>query len=93
MYLDSLGDAKTLVVHLASTAHEHFNPGDRAEIGVTEDMIRLSVGIEQIRDIKADFKQAFKQILEPSEIRKANAGKIQLQDEINSRLYGPSARL
>lgn len=56
-------------------------------------MIRLSVGIEQIRDIKADFKQAFEQILEPGEIREVNGGKIQLQDEINSRLYGPSARL
>ena len=56
-------------------------------------MIRLSVGIEQIRDIKADFKQAFDQILQPGEICEVNGGKIQLQDEINSRLYGPSARL
>ena len=56
-------------------------------------MIRLSVGIEQIRDIKADFKQAFQQILEPGDFREVEVGKVQLQDEINSRLYGPSARL
>lgn len=93
IHFDSLGDAKTLVLHPASTTHEHFKPEDRAEIGVTEDMIRLSVGIEQIRDIKADFKQAFDQLLEPGEIREVNGGKIRLQDEINSRLYGPSARL
>ena len=56
-------------------------------------MIRLSVGIEQIRDIKADFKQAFERITEPGEIRKVNKGKIQLQNEINRRLYGPSGYL
>ncbi|TVY42182.1 Homocysteine synthase [Lachnellula occidentalis] len=89
----NLGDAKTLVVHPASTTHEHFSPEERAKSGVTEDMIRLSVGIEQIRDIKADFKQAFEHITEPGEIRKVNKGKIHLQNEINRRLYGPSACL
>ena len=56
-------------------------------------MIRLSVGIEHIKDIKADFKQAFEQIIVPGKIREVNGEKIQLQDEINSRLYRPSARL
>ena len=56
-------------------------------------MIRLSVGIEHIRDIKADFKQAFEQILVPGKIREVNEDKIQLQDEINGRLYGRSACL
>ncbi|RYP33062.1 hypothetical protein DL767_004912 [Monosporascus sp. MG133] len=88
----NLGDAKTLVLHPASTTHEHFGPEERAEAGVTDDMIRLSVGIEQIRDIKADFKQAFEQVLQAENVRKSNVGKILLQDEINERLYGPSAR-
>ena len=56
-------------------------------------MIRLSVGIEHIKDIKADFKQAFERILEPGKIQEVNGERIQLQDEMNSRLYGPSARL
>lgn len=90
---DSLGDAKTLVLHPASTSHEHISPEDRAEIGVTDDMIRLSVGIEHISDIKADFTQAFEQILEPGEIRQVEDRKIQLQKEINSRLFSPSAHL
>ncbi|KAI0845503.1 Cys/Met metabolism PLP-dependent enzyme-domain-containing protein [Daldinia vernicosa] len=94
MITTNLGDAKTLVVHPASTTHEHFSPHDRAEVGVTEDMIRLSVGIENIKDIKADFQQAFEQVLHAgtSKIREVKGGKIQLQDEINGHLYGPSAR-
>lgn len=89
---NSLGDAKTLVLHPASTTHEYFSAEDRAEIGVTDDMIRLSVGIEHVRDIKADFKQAFEQLLVPGKIQEIKEEKIQLQDEINSHLYGPSAR-
>ena len=53
-------------------------------------MIRLSVGIEHTRDNKNDFQQAFEQLLKPGEIQEVNGEKIQLQDEINSRLYGPS---
>ena len=56
-------------------------------------MIRLSVGIEHINDIKADFKQAFEQVLVLGKVREVNEEKVQLQDKINSRLYGPSARL
>lgn len=87
----SLGDAKTLVLHPASTTHEHFSAKDRAEAGVTDDMIRLSVGIEQIKDIKADFKQALEQLQRVDNFRAPNLGKILLQDEINKHLYGPSA--
>jgi hypothetical protein len=68
--------------------HEHFSPEDRAESGVTDDMNRLSVGIEQIRDIKADFKQAFEHIIEPGATRKVNKENIHVQDEINRCLYG-----
>jgi hypothetical protein len=85
-----LGDAKTLILHPASTTHEHFSSEERAEAGVTDDMIRLSVGIEQIKDIKADFKQAFDQVLRGKIARKPCIGKILLQEEINENLFGPS---
>nr|Q5MNH8.1 RecName: Full=Sulfhydrylase-like protein lolC2; AltName: Full=Loline biosynthesis cluster 2 protein C [Epichloe uncinata]AAV68695.1 LolC-2 [Epichloe uncinata]ABQ57520.1 LolC [Epichloe coenophiala]AGN92211.1 LolC [Epichloe coenophiala]AGN92224.1 LolC [Epichloe coenophiala] len=88
----NLGDAKTLILHPASTTHEHFSSEHRAEAGVTDDMIRLSVGIEQIKDIKADFEQAFKQVLRGKKsLRKPCIGKILMQDEINEDLFGPSA--
>jgi hypothetical protein len=86
-----LGDAKTLILHPASTTHEHFSAEDRANAGVTEDMIRLSVGIEQIKDIKADFEQAFEEVLRGKKTRKSHVGRILMQDEINESLYGPSA--
>lgn len=54
----NLGDAKTLVVHPASTIFQEFDPSDRETMGVTEDMIRVSVGLEDILDIQEDFKQA-----------------------------------
>jgi O-acetylhomoserine (thiol)-lyase len=55
----NLGDAKTLVLHPASTIFNEFGAGEREKMGVTADMIRVSVGIEDIEDIKADFEQAF----------------------------------
>ncbi|KAL7929706.1 hypothetical protein V8C35DRAFT_314595 [Trichoderma chlorosporum] len=86
----NLGDAKTLVLHPSSTTHEHFSAEERAEAGITDDMIRLSVGIEQINDIKADFKQAFEQV-QVANVREPNKAKILLQTKINECLYGPSA--
>ena len=90
---NSLGDAKTLVLHPASTTHEHFSEADRAASGVTADMIRLSVGIESIKDIKADFQQAFEQTLESSRVSDVEEHKNRLQDKINAHLFGPSAIL
>jgi O-acetylhomoserine (thiol)-lyase len=56
--LANLGDAKTLVVHPASTIFHEFGADELAPMGVTEDTIRVSVGIEDFDDIKADFEQA-----------------------------------
>jgi O-acetylhomoserine (thiol)-lyase len=58
-HLANVGDAKTLVIHPASTTHEQLSPEEQATAGVTEDMIRVSVGYEDIEDIKADFQQAW----------------------------------
>ena len=56
--LANLGDAKTLVVHPASTIFHEFGVDELVPMGVAEDMIRVSVGIEDFDDIKADFEQA-----------------------------------
>ena len=57
-HLANVGDAKTLVIHPASTTHEQLTPEEQTASGVTPDMIRVSVGIEHIDDICADFAQA-----------------------------------
>jgi O-acetylhomoserine (thiol)-lyase len=56
--LANIGDAKTLVIHPATTICVDFGPEERALMGVPDDLIRVSVGIEDIRDIIDDFKQA-----------------------------------
>lgn len=59
-HLANVGDAKTLVIHPASTTHSHISAEDMVAGGLTEDMIRLSVGLESFSDLKADFDQALK---------------------------------
>lgn len=56
--LANIGDAKTLVIHPASTICADYNAEEKALMGVTEDLIRVSVGIEDGHDIVEDFKQA-----------------------------------
>ena len=56
--LVNIGDCKTLACHSASTTHRQLSPAELAKAGVSEDMIRLSVGIEHIDDILADLDQA-----------------------------------
>jgi O-acetylhomoserine (thiol)-lyase len=56
--LANVGDAKSLVIHPSTTTHQQLNVVQQIESGVTEDMIRLSVGIEDVRDIIADLDQA-----------------------------------
>lgn len=56
--LANIGDAKTLVIHPASTICADYNAEEKGLMGVTEDLIRVSVGIEDCRDIIDDFKQA-----------------------------------
>lgn len=57
--LANVGDAKSLVIHPASTTHQQLEPQQRLENGIDESTIRLSVGIEDPRDIVADLAQAF----------------------------------
>lgn len=57
--LANVGDAKTLVIHPASTTHEQLTDEEQLNSGVTKDLIRVSVGIEHIDDIIEDFVQAF----------------------------------
>ncbi|WP_207586381.1 aminotransferase class I/II-fold pyridoxal phosphate-dependent enzyme [Halomontanus rarus] len=57
-FLANIGDAKTLVIHPASTTHGQLTPEEQEEAGVTTDLIRLSVGIEDPEDILADLEQA-----------------------------------
>ena len=58
--LANVGDAKTLVIHPASTTHQQLSAADQASAGVTPDMVRVSVGIEHIDDIIEDFDIALK---------------------------------
>jgi len=60
-HLANIGDAKTLVIHPASTTHQQLSETEQKSTGVTADFIRVSVGIEHIDDILADIDQALKQ--------------------------------
>lgn len=57
-HLANIGDAKTLVIHPASTTHQQLSPDEQIAAGVSPDFIRVSVGIEDLKDILADFDQA-----------------------------------
>ncbi len=56
--LANIGDAKSLVIHPASTTHQQLSREEQAATGVTPKMVRLSVGIEDVRDLIADLDQA-----------------------------------
>jgi len=56
--LANVGDAKSLIIHPASTTHQQLSAEDRRATGVTDDLIRLSIGIEHLDDLKADLDQA-----------------------------------
>jgi len=60
--LANVGDAKTLVIHPASTTHQQLSTQERSAAGIPDDLIRVSVGIEHIDDILADFDQALNTI-------------------------------
>jgi O-acetylhomoserine/O-acetylserine sulfhydrylase-like pyridoxal-dependent enzyme len=57
-HLANVGDAKTLVIHPASTTHQQLSESEQQSAGVTPTMVRVSVGIEHIDDIVGDFEQA-----------------------------------
>ena len=56
--LVNIGDAKSLACHPASTTHRQLNPEELAAAGVSEDLVRLSIGIEHVEDIIGDIEQA-----------------------------------
>jgi O-acetylhomoserine (thiol)-lyase len=56
--LANVGDSKSLIIHPATTTHQQLTPEQQLSSGVTEDMVRLSVGVEAIKDIIADLEQA-----------------------------------
>jgi O-acetylhomoserine (thiol)-lyase len=56
--LANVGDAKSLIIHPASTTHSQLGPEEQASTGVTEDLVRLSVGLEHVDDLIADLAQA-----------------------------------
>ena len=59
-HLANIGDAKSLVIHPASTTHQQLTPQEQAATGVTEDYVRLSIGLEDIADIREDIDQALR---------------------------------
>jgi O-succinylhomoserine sulfhydrylase len=59
---NNLGDAKTLITHPATTTHRAMGPEGRAAIGLSDGVVRLSVGLEDIDDLIRDLEQALKQI-------------------------------
>ncbi len=58
-HLANVGDAKTLIIHPATTTHSRIDTDALVAAGITEDMVRLSVGLEDVRDIKVDFENGF----------------------------------
>lgn len=60
--LVNIGDAKSLACHPASTTHRQLNETELAAAGVTEDLVRISVGIEHVSDIIADIEQALEKV-------------------------------
>lgn len=63
--LANIGDTKSLIIHPASTTHQQLTDDAQEATGVTKDLIRLSVGLENIEDLKADLKEAFSVIKKP----------------------------
>lgn len=60
--LANIGDTKSLIIHPASTTHQQLNVEQQEATGVTQDLIRLSVGIEDLEDLKSDLQEAFAKI-------------------------------
>ena len=60
--LVNIGDVRSLATHPASTTHRQLSPGELEEAGVAEDMVRLSVGIEDVKDLLADLERALEAV-------------------------------
>jgi len=55
---NNLGDSKSLVTHPATTTHQRLKPEERAELGIGDGLVRLSVGLEDVEDLKEDLAEA-----------------------------------
>ncbi len=64
--LANIGDTKSLIIHPSSTTHQQLTEEEQASTGVTPDLIRLSVGLEDIEDLKSDLKESFSKIKKKS---------------------------
>ena len=60
--LANIGDIKSLIIHPASTTHQQLSEEQQITTGVTKDLIRLSVGLEDIEDLKADLQSVFEKL-------------------------------
>ncbi len=60
---NNLGDAKSMATHPATTTHQRLSDAHRAELGITEGIVRISVGLEDVEDLKEDLEQALTQAL------------------------------
>ena len=63
-HLANLGDAKTLIIQPSATTHQQLSEEEQISAGVLPNLLRISVGIEHIEDIKADLQQAFEKVFE-----------------------------
>ncbi len=61
-HVANIGDSRSLAIHPASTTHSQLSPEEQIQTGVTDDYVRLSVGIEHIDDIIADLTQALAKV-------------------------------
>ena len=59
-HVANIGDVRSLVIHPATTTHSQLSPQEQLDSGVTPGLVRLSVGLENINDIKADLEAGFK---------------------------------
>ena len=64
--LANIGDTKSLIIHPASTTHQQLSEAEQEATGVTKDLIRLSVGLENIEDLKADLQVVFETLSVPT---------------------------
>ena len=71
--LANVGDAKSLIIHPASTTHEQLTPEQQRATGTAPELIRLSVGIEDVRDLIADLDQALGTVTTSTEARETAA--------------------
>jgi O-acetylhomoserine (thiol)-lyase len=62
-HLANVGDAKTLIVHPASTTHQQLSEAEQVAAGVHPNLLRVSLGIEHIDDIKEDFDNALRKLI------------------------------